>query len=79
MNASFRMCEAELGDIRGPNLFLWGGQDPLGGPTVAERLVSLMPDAKLQVFPQAGHLVWLDEPRAAGEAARAFLAESGSG
>jgi pimeloyl-ACP methyl ester carboxylesterase len=44
-------------------------------PDVARSLVSLMPKARLEVFRQAKHLVWLDAPEAAGESARAFLDE----
>jgi 2-hydroxy-6-oxonona-2,4-dienedioate hydrolase len=45
-----------------PIYFLWGTDDTFGGQDVAERLVSLLPDAELEMLPDAGHLPWLDAP-----------------
>lgn len=46
---------ARLHELRMPVLLLWGGADPLSPVRVGERLAELIPDARLVVFPDAGH------------------------
>ncbi|PWQ85981.1 alpha/beta hydrolase, partial [Enterococcus faecium] len=36
-------------------LLLWGAEDAISPITVGQRLVQLIPDATLEVFPEAGH------------------------
>lgn len=60
------LTEADLATIRTPVTALFGEADPVGGRSVAETLVAALPDATMQVFPEAGHLPWLDDPVAAG-------------
>ena len=50
-----------LGAIRTPTRFIWGGRDPFGGPEIARAVVGLIPDAELELLPDAGHAPWLDE------------------
>lgn len=45
-----------------PTYVLWGEDDVFGGRDVAEPLVSLMPDAQLEMLPSSGHQLWLDDP-----------------
>jgi 2-hydroxy-6-oxonona-2,4-dienedioate hydrolase len=51
---------AVLGQVRSPTYLLWGDQDPYGDATVAQQLVDALPDAHLEILPDAGHLCWLD-------------------
>lgn len=51
-----------LGSIRTPCLFLWGEDDPFGGPATARAFVERVPGAELQVLPGAGHAPWVDDP-----------------
>lgn len=44
-----------------PTLFVWGAQDPFGGEVVARALVDRLPDAELDLLPEAGHSPWLDD------------------
>jgi 2-hydroxy-6-oxonona-2,4-dienedioate hydrolase/4,5:9,10-diseco-3-hydroxy-5,9,17-trioxoandrosta-1(10),2-diene-4-oate hydrolase len=44
-----------------PTLFVWGACDPFGGEDVARSLVARMPDAVLDLLPDAGHSPWLDD------------------
>lgn len=44
-----------------PTLFVWGAQDPFGGEPVARALVDRLPNAELDVMPEAGHSPWLDD------------------
>lgn len=46
---------ARLHELQLPVLLLWGGVDPISPITVGQRLAQLIPHAKLEVFPEAGH------------------------
>lgn len=46
---------ARLHELHMPVLLLWGGMDPISPIKVGQRLAQLIPNAKLEVFPQAGH------------------------
>lgn len=46
---------ARLHELRMPVLLLWGGADPISPVQVGERLAELIVDARLVVFPEAGH------------------------
>ncbi|MFP3515527.1 alpha/beta hydrolase [Pseudomonas sp. SIMBA_077] len=46
---------AQLHELHMPVLLLWGGMDPISPMKVGQRLAQLIPNAKLEVFPQAGH------------------------
>ena len=56
-----------------PTLFLWGEDDGFGGEEVAKATVGMMPNAELRMFPDQGHLPWLDDPEVHGEATAAWL------
>jgi 2-hydroxy-6-oxonona-2,4-dienedioate hydrolase len=68
-----RLTDELLAQVRVPTLFWWGADDTFGGEDVARHLVEVMPDAELTMVPDAGHLPWLDDPRAAAAATTAFL------
>jgi pimeloyl-ACP methyl ester carboxylesterase len=59
--------------VAAPTLFLWGEDDAFGGRDVAEALVASMPEASLVMFPESGHLPWLDDPEGIGRRSAAFL------
>jgi pimeloyl-ACP methyl ester carboxylesterase len=63
----------DLHQLTAPTLFLWGDRDPLGTPDDGRVLVRHMPDARLEVVADAGHLAWLDQPERCAEAVVAFL------
>ena len=44
-----------LHELRIPVLLLWGGSDPISPVRVGERLMALIPGARLVVFPEGGH------------------------
>jgi pimeloyl-ACP methyl ester carboxylesterase len=62
-----------VSSITTPTLFLWGENDPFGGEAVARRLVDLMPNAVLEMLPDAGHAPWLDELDYCAKATARFL------
>jgi len=54
-------------------LLLWGEDDPIGAPMVAEKLPTLLLHAAVVILRQAGHLAWLDDPLSHAEQIRKFL------
>lgn len=50
-----------LGSIEVPVSFLWGANDPMGGPDSAASFVAQIPGATLDVAPGAGHAPWVDD------------------
>jgi pimeloyl-ACP methyl ester carboxylesterase len=67
------LTEQLLGKVKAPTLLHWGTADSFGGEDVARRLAGLLPDATLDLVPDAGHLPWLDDPARAAGAVRGFL------
>ncbi len=57
--------------VRAPTLVVWGDRDKLVDPGLAERLVGVLPHARLQMQQGVGHLAMLEAPEAT---ARAVLA-----
>jgi len=60
--------------IRAPTLLVWGDSDRVTDPGAGETLASLVPDARLVIVPQAGHVPWEEAPAATYGAIRGFLA-----
>ena len=54
--------EGRLGDIRVPTLLIWGLEDRITPPEVAERFRALIPDAHLWHLSQCGHTPMLERP-----------------
>jgi pimeloyl-ACP methyl ester carboxylesterase len=53
---------AELVNIRAPTLLLWGDQDTIFSRSDQDRLLALIPDSRLIVFPQTGHGLHVEHP-----------------
>jgi pimeloyl-ACP methyl ester carboxylesterase len=56
--------EDKLPNIPTPTLVVQGSRDPLSPPEWAEKVVSLLPNARLQIIPEASHSVlqyWVKE------------------
>jgi len=62
----FRSKAAELAarvkEIDIPTLVFWGELDVLFDVSNAEHLNAALPQSKLQILPEAGHLAWADQP-----------------
>jgi pimeloyl-ACP methyl ester carboxylesterase len=69
---------AELAAIRQPLLYVIGTADPEGTVDYAKRVVGMLPNAELNVLPNAGHMLWLDDAVHMGNAIRTFLNDSTS-
>lgn len=65
-----------LGGIRQPALLIWGKQDTVTPPRVAEEFASLLPDVRRLVWlDQCGHAPMIEHPKAFAAAIREFLDE----
>lgn len=65
--------KAELAAIPHPVLLLLGTADPTGTRSVCGRAVDLLPHGELQLLDGAGHMPWLDAPRAVADHVDRFL------
>jgi len=54
----------ELKNLKAPTVFLYGEKDMEGPPSLAREMAALVPNADCEIIPDAGHLVWLDQPTA---------------
>lgn len=61
--------------MRRPALVLVGEEDTLTPPEEAKRMARALPDARLLILPEAGHLANLENPKAFRTALLGFLAE----
>jgi pimeloyl-ACP methyl ester carboxylesterase len=64
---------SELAAIRHPTLLLFGTADPTGTRDLCRRAVELLPHGELRLLDGAGHLPWLDAPRAVADHIGGFL------
>ena len=64
---------SRLPNILHPTLLLWGRQDNVTPPSVAEEFLSLMPNAELRWIEQCGHAPMIEQPEPFAEGVRAFL------
>jgi pimeloyl-ACP methyl ester carboxylesterase len=62
-----------LGQVRVPALVIVGKEDVLTPLALSEKMVALLPDARLHVIEGAGHLSNLEQPAAFNEAVRGFV------
>ena len=69
---------AELAAIQQPLLYVIGSADPEGTVDYAKQVVAALPNAELNVLPNAGHMLWLDDAVHVGNAIRTFLDDSTS-
>lgn len=65
----------ELADIDVPVLVVHGEEDIAVEPDRAEPMVDHLPDARMELIPEAGHTSNLENPEAANAAIREFLEE----
>ncbi|SFD97340.1 alpha/beta fold hydrolase [Blastococcus tunisiensis] len=62
--------------LRPPTLVLWGARDKLVDPSMAPRLASAVPDARLAILPRAGHVAMLEDPEATARAVLGMVEET---
>lgn len=69
------MLDETMAEIAVPTLFAWGERDSVAGPEMGRSLAEGMPDARLEVIGDAGHVPWMDAPQPVAEVVNAFLTE----
>jgi pimeloyl-ACP methyl ester carboxylesterase len=79
MNDSILLTQELLRRVRVPVSFLWGADDPFGSAAVATRFAAEIPGAELEVVPDGGHAVWIDEPDWVAARTKRFLAATPNG
>jgi 2-hydroxy-6-oxonona-2,4-dienedioate hydrolase len=68
--------EGRLGEITAPTLVVWGADDRITPPAVAERFLSRIPDAQLVFLRRCGHAPMIEQPQAFSAILRAWLEET---
>jgi pimeloyl-ACP methyl ester carboxylesterase len=62
----------QLAGINTPTLLVFANDDPMGGPSVGERVAAAMPDAALHIV-DGGHAPWLHRAEQIAPLVEAFL------
>lgn len=70
------MVRESLSELAVPTLFLWGDKDAFAPPTLGREIAESMPDARIRVIPEAGHLPYVDQPGTVAREIVAFLRHS---
>lgn len=63
----------DLAKITAPTLMVLGDEDPIGSAELWQRFVEALPDARLEITSDGGHLPWWDDPVAVAAMVRAHL------
>jgi pimeloyl-ACP methyl ester carboxylesterase len=63
----------ELKYLKPPTVFIYGEQDMEGPSSLAREMAAMVPNARCEIIPDAGHLVWLDQPNACMGIIKEFL------
>ena len=66
---------ADLPNIKVPVLLVYGGADKLTPPKIGERMQQEIPDARLEVIEDAGHLPNIEQPEEFNRLVLEFLAQ----
>lgn len=74
INPRILLPDELLGRVESPILFVWGGEDPMGGEDVARPFATKFPDASLELLDLAGHAPWIDDPDRCASLISEFLA-----
>jgi 2-hydroxymuconate-semialdehyde hydrolase len=69
------MATEELQQVQAPTLIIWGREDRFFPVAHAERAAQAIPNARLHVIPEAGHVSFLDQPEAFCRAVLGFLSQ----
>ena len=68
-----RLLDDVLPSIKAPTLVIWGAQDGLFPPVLADVVAGSIPGARKVLIPKASHFPHVDNPTAVAEAVTAFL------
>ena len=65
----------ELGQIKQPTLLVWGKQDTVTPPFVAEEFKKLIPNSELHFVDKCGHAPMMEQPEEFNRILETFLAK----
>jgi len=71
--AKHENLEGRLHEIQAPTLIVWGEDDRITPPEVAERFRALIPDSRLTFLPRCGHAPMIEQPGGFSLAVQAWL------
>jgi pimeloyl-ACP methyl ester carboxylesterase len=74
--ARHHSLESELPRLAVPTLLVWGKDDRITPPDVAERFHALIPNSELVYLPNCGHAAMLEQPRAFADVVGQWLQET---
>jgi pimeloyl-ACP methyl ester carboxylesterase len=63
----------EMGQLPTPTLFVWGDADAFVPPSVGREVAATMPDARIEVLPDTGHLPHVERPETVAGVINGFL------
>ena len=63
----------EMTRVRVPTLLVWGDADAMWPIAHAERVAKALPNARLTLIRDAGHMPWIDQMDETSDVVRAFL------
>jgi pimeloyl-ACP methyl ester carboxylesterase len=66
----------EMAHLNVPTLFVWGEADAFAPPSLGHEVVTTMPDARIEVIPDTGHLPHVERPETVAAAVNEFLGHS---
>lgn len=70
------MMRDVLATIDVPTLFVWGDRDAFAPPSSGKAMVDRMPDARIEVMRDVGHLPHVDQPDTVGQVFADFLSDA---
>jgi 2-hydroxy-6-oxonona-2,4-dienedioate hydrolase len=73
LNPAILLTDDTLARVTSPTLFLWGDEDPNGGPSVAKAFAGRLPNNELNIIANAGHAPWIDQRDQCAQQTREFL------
>lgn len=64
-----------LHQVKASSLVIGGGQDPIASPKDQEKLADAIPDARLTIFSQLGHMLYWEDPQRIAREITLFVEE----
>jgi non-heme chloroperoxidase len=66
-------CLEKLNEIKAPTLIVWGDKDRISPRSDQETLLNSIPNSRLVVYPNAGHVLYWEEPASVASDIVAFI------
>ena len=73
LNPAIPLTDDTVARVASSTLFLWGDEDPNGGPSVARAFAGRLPNSELNIIANAGHAPWIDQPDQCAQHTSEFL------